>query len=97
MKKQTIHSIQELKQLDEPITVLTAYDASFSKLISESGIEIILVGDSLGMVMQGNQSTVPVSMTNMIYHTKCVAQSNNGSLLIADLPYMAYATVEQTL
>jgi len=97
MKKQTIHTIQKLKGKKEPITVLTAYDATFSKLISECGVEIILVGDSLGMVIQGHQSTVPVTMENMIYHTQCVASSNTGSLLIADMPYMSYATEEMTL
>ena len=97
MQKQTLHSIQKLKQAGEPITVLTAYDSSFSKLISELGVEIILVGDSLGMVMQGHHSTVPVTMENMIYHTQCVAKSNTSSWLIADLPYMSYATKEQTL
>jgi 3-methyl-2-oxobutanoate hydroxymethyltransferase len=97
MKKQTLHSIQKLKDNSEPITVLTAYDSSFAKLVSELGVEIILVGDSLGMVIQGHQSTVPVSMQNMIYHTQCVATANQGSWLIADMPYMAYATESQTL
>jgi 3-methyl-2-oxobutanoate hydroxymethyltransferase len=97
MKKQTLHSIQALKDNGEVITVLTAYDASFSKLLSESGIDIILVGDSLGMVMQGHQSTVPVSMDDMVYHTKCVANNNMGAWLVADMPYMAYSTEVQTL
>ena len=97
MKKQTLHSIQKLKESGEPITVLTAYDSSFAKLISESGIEIILVGDSLGMVMQGRQSTVPVTMDDMIYHTRCVASTNQGSLLIGDMPYMSYASETQAL
>ena len=92
MKKQTLHSIQKLKESGEPIAVLTAYDSSFAKLVSEAGIDIILIGDSLGMVMQGHQSTVPVSMDNMIYHTQCVASANQGSLLIADMPYMSYAS-----
>ncbi len=97
MKKQTLHSIQKLKECGEPITVLTAYDSSFAKLISELGIEIILVGDSLGMVIQGHQSTVPVNMDNMAYHTRCVASTNHGAWLIADMPYMSYATESQTL
>lgn len=97
MKKQTLHSIQLLKEKKEPITVLTAYDSSFSKLISESGTEVILVGDSLGMVIQGHQSTVPVNMRDMVYHTTCVAKANQGALLVADLPYMAYATDEMAL
>jgi len=97
MKKQTLHSIQKLKSSGEPITVLTAYDSSFAKLVSEAGINMILVGDSLGMVVQGRQSTVPVSMENMIYHTQCVASANQGSWLIADMPYMSYASETQTL
>ncbi len=97
MKKQTIHSIQKLKDDGEPIAVLTAYDASFAKLISEQNVEIILVGDSLGMVMQGHSSTVPVTMENMIYHTECVSKTNKGAWLIADMPYMSYASEQQTM
>ena len=97
MKRQTLHSIQQLKDTKEPIAVLTAYDASFAKLVSEAGIEIILVGDSLGMVMQGHQSTVPVSMENMQYHTQCVANGNRTSLIVADLPYMSYATEQESM
>jgi len=97
MKKQTLHSLQKLKEIEEPITVLTAYDSSFAKLISELGVEIILVGDSLGMVIQGKQTTVPVTMANMVYHTECVAEGNQSSWVIADMPYMAYATEQQTL
>ncbi len=97
MKRQTLHSIQQLKDTKEPIAVLTAYDASFAKLVSEAGIEIILVGDSLGMVMQGYQSTVPVSMENMQYHTQCVANGNRSSLIVADLPYMSYATEQESM
>ncbi len=97
MKKQTLHSIQKLKDNGEPIAALTAYDSSFAKLVSQLGIDIILVGDSLGMVIQGHQSTVPVSMQNMTYHTQCVASANQGSWLITDMPYMSYATESQTL
>ena len=97
MKRQTLHSIQQLKDTKEPIAVLTAYDASFAKLVSEAGIEIIFVGDSLGIVMQGHQSTVPVSMENMQYHTQCVANGNRSSLIVADLPYMSYATEQESM
>lgn len=96
MKKQTLHSLFALKQNQEPIAVLTAYDSTFAKLLSEQGVEVILVGDSLGMVMQGHQSTVPVSMSDMCYHTKCVARGNNSAFIVSDMPYMAYATAEQT-
>ncbi|WP_444997098.1 3-methyl-2-oxobutanoate hydroxymethyltransferase [Aliikangiella sp. IMCC44359] len=97
MKKQNLHTILSLKKEGLPITMLTAYDSSFAKLISESGVEAILVGDSLGMVMQGNSSTVPVTMENMIYHTQCVAKGNQGAFIISDLPYMSYSTPTQTL
>ncbi len=95
MKKQTLHTIQALKHKSEPIAVLTAYDYTFGKLLSEQNVEILLIGDSLGMVIQGHQSTVPVSMANMIYHTQCVANGNSNAWLIADLPYMAYASEKQ--
>lgn len=97
MKTQTLHTIQNLKNSGEPITVLTAYDSTFAKLVSENGIEIILIGDSLGNVIQGHSSTVPVTIDDMCYHTKCVARGNQGSLLIADMSYMSYATDEDTL
>lgn len=97
MKKQTLDSLLALKANKQPITMLTAYDSTFAKLISEQGVESILIGDSLGMVMQGHSSTIPVSMLDMCYHTKCVAAGNKGAFLIADMPYMAYATETQTL
>jgi len=97
MKKHTLHTIQDLKEKNQPIVVLTAYDSSFSQLLSKRGVDIILVGDSLGMVMQGNQSTVPVTMEQMIYHTECVAKTNSHCWLVADYPYMSYATEEQAL
>jgi len=97
MKKQTIHSLFALKAKREPITMLTAYDATFAKLICEQGVETILIGDSLGNVIQGQGSTVPVTMSDMCYHISCVAKGNEGALLIGDMPYMSYASEEQTL
>ena len=97
MKKINLHSLFALKEQKQPISVLTAYDSTFAKLASEQGVEVILIGDSLGMVMQGNDTTVPVSMQDMCYHTQCVARGNKGAFLIADLPYMSYATTEQTM
>ena len=97
MKKQTLHTILSLKKEGEPIAALTAYDSSFAKVLSECGVEIILVGDSLGMVIQGNDTTVPVTMEHMIYHTQCVAKGNQSSFIISDLPYMSYASSAQTL
>ena len=97
MGKVTISTLDKMKAADEKFVCITAYDATFARMISEAGAETILVGDSLGMVMQDHQTTVPVSMINMVYHTQCVAKANQNSLLVADLPYMAYATEEQAL
>ena len=83
-----------MKQRGEKIACLTAYDASFSALCDEVGIDAILVGDSLGMVIQGQSTTLPVKIDDVIYHTRCVAQTSKRALIIADLPFMTYATPE---
>ena len=97
MPKVTLQTLNTLKHKGEPFTVLTAYDATFTQLLNDCGVEVILIGDSLGMVIQGHESTVPVTMEQMNYHVRCVATANSSSLLIADLPYMSYATKEQAL
>lgn len=86
-----------MKLSGDKFTVLTSYDACFSKLISQLGVEVILVGDSLGMVLQGHDSTVPVTLETMAYHTESVMRGNQGSLIMSDLPFMTYATPEQAL
>ena len=93
----TVNTLQKLKQQGEKFCCITAYDATFSRLIAEAGAETMLVGDSLGMVLQGHDSTIPVTVEDMAYHTACVARGNRGSLLIADMPFMSYATAEQAL
>lgn len=93
----TISTLQQLKQRGEKFAVLTAYDASFAQLIDEAGVEVLLVGDSLGMVVQGRESTIPVSMDEMVYHSSLVARAAKRALVIADLPFMSYATTEQAL
>ncbi|MZR64339.1 3-methyl-2-oxobutanoate hydroxymethyltransferase [Alcanivorax sp. DP30] len=93
----TIRTLQKRKQDGEKFSVLTAYDACFAQLISEAGVDAILVGDSLGNVIQGQSSTVPVTLEQMAYHTECVARGNKGSLVIADVPFMGAATVERAL
>ena len=93
----TISNLQALKEKGEKFTCITAYDATFSRLISEAGAETMLVGDSLGMVLQGHDSTVPVTLDDMAYHTECVARGNTGALIMADMPFMAYATPELAL
>ena len=96
-KTVTISTLQEIKDRGEKFACLTAYDAIFSELISTAGIELMLVGDSLGMVLQGHDSTLPVTMDDMVYHMNCVRRGNNGAAIMADLPFMSYASAEQSL
>ena len=95
----TLHSLMKMLVDGEKITMLTAYDASFAAVADLAGIEIILVGDSLGMVCQGHNSTLPVTLDDMRYHTECVArglQKQNGRpLVLGDMPFGSYATPEQ--
>ena len=97
MKAVTIHTLNDLKRTREKFPVVTAYDSSFARLVEAAGIEVVLVGDSLGNVMLGFDSTIPVTMDHMVHHTAAVRRGNGKSLLVADLPFMAYATAEQTL
>ena len=91
------NSLRKLKERNEKITVLTAYDASFTKHLEQAGVEVILVGDSLGMVMQGHESTIPVTVDDMVYHTQMVSRARENALLIADMPYHSYLDKEQAL
>lgn len=93
----TVSTLQQMKQRGEKFAVLTAYDASFAQLIDEAGVEVLLVGDSLGMVVQGQGSTIPVSMDEMVYHTSLVARASKSALVITDMPFMSYATTELAL
>ncbi len=93
----TVNTLQSLKEKGEKFCCITAYDATFSRLISEAGAETMLVGDSLGMVLQGYDSTIPVTIEDMAYHTACVARGNTGAMVIGDMPFMSYTTPEQTL
>lgn len=93
----TVNTLKEMKQAGEKFTCLTSYDATFAQLVSSAGVEVILIGDSLGMVLQGNDSTLPVTVEDMAYHTQCVANGNQGALLMADMPFMSYATPEQAM
>lgn len=97
MSKTTINTLHQCKQNKQKFAVVTAYDATFSHLASTAGIEVLLVGDSLGMVLQGQESTVPVTLEHMCYHTQAVKQGNQGALIMADLPFMSYATPEQAI
>ncbi|HTQ35474.1 MAG TPA: 3-methyl-2-oxobutanoate hydroxymethyltransferase [Steroidobacteraceae bacterium] len=93
----TLTTLAQLRAQGEPIAALTCYDASFAVLVDEAGADIVLVGDSLGMVIQGHDTTVPVTMDDMVYHTKAVARGTQRPFLIADLPFMSYASPEQAL
>lgn len=90
MPRLTVQNIRELKQKNEPITMVTAYDATFARLIDTAGAEMLLVGDSLGMVVQGHQSTLPVTMDHMVYHTQMVVRGSQRALVVADMPFMSY-------
>jgi len=88
----SINEIKEKKSKKEKIVMLTAYDYSTAKLVDEAGIPLILVGDSLGMVMLGYESTIPVTMDEMIHHTKAVVRGTKQALVIGDMPFMTYHT-----
>jgi 3-methyl-2-oxobutanoate hydroxymethyltransferase len=88
----SINDIKEMKTKKEKIVMLTAYDYSTAKLVDEAGIPLILVGDSLGMVILGYESTIPVTMDEMIHHTKAVARGTTQALAIGDMPFMTYHT-----
>ncbi len=97
MSKVTINTLQALKKTGEKFTVITAYDACFSRVIEQAGIEVILVGDSLGMVLQGHDSTLPVTVDDIAYHTQAVSRGNKHSLIIADMPFGSYTQPSQAL
>lgn len=97
MKTITINTLIELKRGGEKFPVVTAYDSTFARLAELAGIEVVLVGDSLGNVVLGYSSTVPVTMADMLHHTAAVCRGSTKSFVVADLPFMAYATPEQTL
>ncbi len=88
--KVTVPEILRRKQSNEPIVALTAYDFPFGRIADEAGVDVILVGDSLGMVVQGLETTLPVTMDEMIYHCRMVARARRRALLVADLPFLSY-------
>lgn len=97
MAKVTTAVLQKMKQQGDKITMLTAYDASFAKLFAEQGVDVLLVGDSLGMVLQGRSDTLPVTLQDIAYHTRSVRAGAVDAFIIADMPFMTYGTTEQTL
>ena len=95
--KITIGTLNRMKADGEKFVMMTAYDATFSRLISDAGAETILVGDSLGMVLQGHDTTIPVTLSDMAYHTSCVCRGRPRSLVVADMPFMSYDTTDKAL
>lgn len=92
-----VSTLREMKEKGEPIACLTAYDASFAQLVDMADTDVVLVGDSLGMVIQGYDTTVPVTVEDVIYHTRTVARALQRAFLIADMPFMSYTTPVQAL
>ncbi len=88
--KVTVPEIRKMKERGEKITALTAYDYSFARILDQAGIDILLVGDSLGSVIQGRENTLSVTMEDMIYHTKAVARGSQRALLVADMPFLSF-------
>lgn len=97
MSKITLSTLNKMKAEGDKFVCITAYDSTFARLVSDAGAETILVGDSLGMVLQGHDSTIPVSIDDMAYHTECVVRGNPNSLVMADMPFMTYATADQAM
>jgi 3-methyl-2-oxobutanoate hydroxymethyltransferase len=88
----TLHRLREMHAAGEKIAMLTCYDAAFARVLDDAGVDVLLVGDSVGMVVQGCETTLPVSMDAMVYHTRCVARGNRYAWIIADLPFGSYQT-----
>ena len=86
----TLHRLREMHAQGEKIAMVTAYDATFARLVDEAGVDSILVGDSLGMIVQGQSSTVPVTLDEMVYHTRCVVRGNRTAWVVGDLPFGSY-------
>ncbi|QDE89094.1 3-methyl-2-oxobutanoate hydroxymethyltransferase [Myxococcus xanthus] len=93
--KVTIHTLKRFKQIGQKICMVTAYDATFAHILEEAGADVLLIGDSLGMVIQGHDSTLPVTMDQMVYHTAAVSRGARRAHVVADLPFMSYQVSNQ--
>lgn len=93
----TVRKLKEMKARGEKIACLTAYDASFAQVLDSNGVDVVLVGDSLGMVIQGIGTTLPVTMDDMVYHGQAVSRGLKHAFLIIDMPFMSDASVEQAV
>ncbi len=92
-----VSTLRDMKKRGEPIACLTAYDASYAALVDAAGTDLVLVGDSLGMVIQGFDTTVPVTVDDIVYHSRAVARGLKRAFLVADMPFMSYTTQAQAL
>jgi len=97
MNKITITTLERMKSEGKKIVVLTSYDASFARLSEQAGVDVLLVGDSLGMVVQGHESTLPVTVSEMVYHSAAVARVCERAMIVADMPFMSHGTPQQAL
>lgn len=88
--KISVNALQKMAAEGQKISMLTCYDASFASLLDQAGVDILLIGDSLGMVIQRQDSTLPVSLDDMVYHTRCVARGSSNALVLADMPFGSY-------
>ncbi len=95
--KINVLSLKAMKERGDKIVSLTAYDASFARVLDVAGVDIILVGDSLGMVIQGHDSTIPVTLDDMVYHARAVASQKPSALIMVDLPFMTYTSPDLAL
>jgi 3-methyl-2-oxobutanoate hydroxymethyltransferase len=93
----TLATLRALKRQGGKFACLTAYDASFTHLLEAAGVDVLLVGDTLGMMVQGHDSTLPVTLADMIYHTRCIARARRRALIMTDMPFMSAATPAQAL
>jgi 3-methyl-2-oxobutanoate hydroxymethyltransferase len=97
MKPITLSTLRKMKQQKEKIACLTAYDATFARTMEQAGVEVLLVGDSLGMVVQGRDSTLPVTLDEMIYHTQVVGRGSQNAFIITDMPFLSYKSPSEAL
>jgi len=97
MSKITLSTLKKMKQSGEKFVCLTAYDAMMAKVLEDAGVEVLLVGDSLGMVIQGHDSTLPVTVDDIVYHTRSVARGSENALIMSDMPFMSYVSQDEAV
>ncbi|GAB3629192.1 3-methyl-2-oxobutanoate hydroxymethyltransferase [Pandoraea terrae] len=91
----TVPGLADMRARGEKIAMLTCYDASFAALLDQMGVDVLLIGDSLGNVLQGHRTTLPVTLRDIVYHTECVARVTQSALIVSDMPFGTYGTPEQ--